>query len=222
MDEKIGIAIPHFGQMLYTEFWWTFSIMLGETLTQRPSNYVLLKPLYPSQAETEKRCITEIRNNLVEQALDEVCTKIIMLDTDQVYPADTIIKLLQHDKPIVAGQVHRRYPPFDPIMLRGELYKYVNVPYDEMYSGDLVEVDATGAACIAIETKIFLDVPYPWFEDIPKTEDHGPVGEDIYFCSKARNAGYQIFMDTSIEIGHLGLREFGKFDYVLYRKVTGK
>lgn len=220
MKEKIAIAIPHFGQMLYTEFWWSFTMMLGRTLTERPSDYVLLRPSYPSQAETEKRCIEEIRNNLVEQALDEVCTKFITLDTDQVYPSDTIIKLLSHDKPIVTGQVHKRYPPFDPIMLRGELHKYLSVPFDECYTGELVEVDATGAACMCIDMKVFLDVKYPWFESIEKTEKQKPVGEDINLCHKARQAGYKIFMDTSIQVGHLGLKEFGKFDYILYRKVS--
>ncbi len=221
MNEKIAIARPHFGQLMYTEFWWSFTMMLGRTLTERPGDYVLLKPLFPSQIETEKRCIEEIRNNLVEQALDEVCTKFITLDTDQVYPSDTIIKLLSHDKPIVAGQVHRRYPPFDPIMLRGELHKYLSIPFEEMYTGELVEIDATGVACMCINMEVFLDIKYPWFESLPSTEEHKkPVGEDINFCRKARQAGYPISVDTSIEIGHLGLREFGKADHVLYKKVT--
>lgn len=222
MREKIAIAIPHFGTQMYTSFWWTWSMMLGRTLSERPGNYVLLKPSFPSQAETEKRCISEIRNNLVEQALDEVCTKIIMLDSDQTYPSNTIIKLLSHDVPIVTGQVHRRYPPFDPIMLRGELHKYKSIPFEEMYSADLVEIDATGAACMCIETKVFLDIKCPWFEAIEKTDEQRPVGEDINFCWKARQSGYKIFMDTSIEIGHLGIRNFGKMDHLLYRKVTEK
>lgn len=221
MNEKVAIAIPHFGQLMYEAFWWSWSMMLGRTLTERPGDYVLLKPLFPSQIETEKRCIDEIRNNLVEQALDEVCTKFVTLDTDQVYPSDTIIKLLSHDKPIVAGQVHRRYPPFDPIMLRGELHKYLSIPFEEMYTGELVEIDATGVACMCINMEVFLDIKYPWFESLPSTEEHKKsVGEDINFCWKARQAGYPIFMDTSIEIGHLGLREFGKADHVLYKKVT--
>ena len=220
MKEKIAIAVPHFGTQIYTSFWWTWSMMIGRTLSERPANYVLLKPAFPSQAETEKRCVSEIRNNMVEQALDEVCTKIIMLDSDQTYPSDTIIKLLSHDKPIVAGQVHRRYPPFDPIMLRGKLYQYESIPYEDMYTDKLVEIDATGAACMCIDSKIFLDIKYPWFEEIPKTKDQEPAGEDINFCWKAKQAGCKIFMDTSIHVGHLGIREFGKFDHVLYKKVN--
>ena len=217
MDEKVAIAVPHFGQLMYTDFWWSWTLMLGKTLTERPSNYTLLRPLYPSQMEARKQHIREIRNNLVEQALDEVCTKFVTLDTDQVYPPDTIIKLLSHDKPIVFGQVHRRYPAFDPIMLRGELYEYTDVPYEEMYTGELVPIDATGHGCVAIDMTVFLDIKQPWYEDIPGEEDRGHVGEDIHFCWKARQAGYPIFMDTSIQIGHLGLREFGREDYMLYR-----
>lgn len=219
MNEKIAIAIPHFGQLMYEAFWWSWSMMLGRTLSERPGNYVFLKPLFPSQMATEKRCIEEIRNNLVEQALDEVCTRFITLDTDQVYPSDMIIKLLSHDKPIVTGNVCRRYPPFGPILLRGKLHKYLSVPFEECYTGELVEIDATGAACMCIDMKVFLDIKYPWFEAVPKTEETEPVGEDINFCAAARAAGYQIFCDTSIEIGHLALREITKFDHILYRKI---
>lgn len=222
MKEKIGIALPHFGQFCYEQFLWSWTKMLATTLAQRPGNYMFLKPGFPSQAETDNRSISEIRNNLVEQALDEVCTSIIMLDTDQTYPPDTIIKLLSHNLPIVTTQIHRRYPPFDPIMLRGEIHKYKSIPFEEMYTGELVEIDATGAGCICVDMKVFLNIEYPWFEDVPQTEEYMPVGEDINFCYKARHAGYRIFMDTSIQCGHLGLKEFGKFDYVLHRKVSGK
>jgi len=82
-----------------------------------------------------------IRNNLVVQAINDRCTHLIMMDTDQVYPVDTVTKLMSHDKNAVGTSVHRRYPPFDNIMYRGKLGKYHHVPDDECFSGELVEVD---------------------------------------------------------------------------------
>ena len=221
MNEKIAIALPHWAQQVWEPFFWSWTKMLATTLTQRPGNYTILKPALASQPENDKKNIAQIRNNLVEQAFDDVCTKIIMMDSDQTPPPDTIIKLLSHDLPIVTGMTCRRYPPFDPILLRGEVYKYSSIPDEEMFTGELVEIDATGGGCMCIDMKVFLDVKYPWFADIPADETHKLVGEDLAFWSKVRSEGYKIHCDTSIEIGHLALREINKYDYMIYRKIEG-
>jgi len=57
--------------------------------------------------------IDDLRNNIVERALYEGVTHLIMMDVDQVYPPETIKKLLAHNLPVVGCRVHRRYPPFD-------------------------------------------------------------------------------------------------------------
>ena len=56
---------------------------------------------------------------------------------------------------------------------------------------------------------VFDRVEYPWFKlDI---QDGKPVGEDIYFCSKARKADVRICVDTAIEVGHLTMIEVNRF-----------
>ncbi len=85
--------------------------------------------------------------------------------------------------------------------MRGHLGAYERVPDEEAYSGDLVPVDATGTGCVLFDTRVFLEIPRPWFE---LGEFNGaPLGEDISFCSKARAAGIPIHVDTSVEVDHL-------------------
>ena len=163
--------------------------------------------------------LADARNSLVHQALMGGCTHILMADTDQRYPVNTVTKLLSHDVDICGALVCRRYQPFDPIMMRGRIGKYVHVEDAEMDGGDLVEVDATGTGCLLIKAEVFDNLPEPWFKfDIHQGR---PVGEDIYFCSEARKAGHKIYVDTSIEVGHYGYREFTRIDYKLYKKMKG-
>lgn len=146
-----------------------------------------------------------LRNNIVETAIAGGATHLFMCDTDQVYPVNTITRLLSHKLPVVGARVHRRYPPFDSLMLKiNEIDErtrgYESV--DEWEEDKLVEVDATGGGCLMYNMEVFRKIPYPWFE-FQQREDGGVIGEDIGFCQKLKAAGYKIFVDPSVEVGHL-------------------
>lgn len=153
------------------------------------------------------RDIAHNRNDLIRQALNDGVSHLIMLDTDQVYPQDVLVKLAAwaaRGKDIVIGPVHRRYEPFELILVRGENPdKYISVSDEEKYSGEMIEVDAGGAGCIMFSMKAALEIGDPWFDLDVKTPTGGTMGEDIAFCWKLRQAGHQIWADTSIEIGHM-------------------
>ena len=51
--------------------------------------------------------IDQLRNRIVESALAAGVSHLIMMDTDQAYPKDTIPKLLAHKLPVVHGVVPR-------------------------------------------------------------------------------------------------------------------
>ena len=155
-----------------------------------------------------------LRNHIVEQALTEGCSHLIMMDLDQTYPVNTIPKLLSHKLQVVGCLVHRRYPPFDPLLYRGELNKYERI--EDFEDGNLIEVDATGTGCLMFDMRIFREMPGPWFK-FRLTEDGRPVGEDFGFCSELRKMGTKIFVDTSIKCGHLSTMEVTEGTYNFYR-----
>ena len=133
-------------------------------------------------------------------------THLIMMDVDQVYHPQTITRLLSHRLPVVGALVHRRYPPFDSLMLRKIKIDENTDGYesiDEWTDGALVEVDATGGGCLMFDMEVFRKLPRPWFRDDRTPEGTPPVGEDIGFCQDLKAAGYRIFVDTSIPAGHL-------------------
>jgi len=149
--------------------------------------------------------IDDLRNNLVDKALEIKATHLIMMDVDQVYHPQTITRLLSHRLPIVGALVHRRYPPFDSIMLKSvEIDEYRNgyVSIDEWKDGELVEVDATGGGCLMFNMEVFRKMPRPWFK-ASLNPDGSVIGEDVGFCQELKAAGYRIFVDTSVPAGHL-------------------
>jgi hypothetical protein len=61
-----------------------------------------------------------------------------------------------------------------------------------------------------IKREVFEGMSEPWF-DMPWQTTRGSMGEDVFFCKKARELGHKIYIDHDVshEIGHIGTFEFG-------------
>jgi len=203
---KLGIALPNVQDSYPSQFVDSFCQIT------KPA-HLYLKPSGGGP-------IDAVRNDLVQKALMCDCTHIWMTDTDQVYPQGTLMQLLSHDVDIVAAKVHKRYPPYDPILLRGTIDNFDVVP-DEEWSklgGQLIEVDATGFGSVLINMEVFEKIERPWFNfDLYNSKE--PIGEDIGFYTKARAAGYRVFVDCSIKIGHLVRMTITEESYFAYKDV---
>jgi hypothetical protein len=128
-------------------------------------------------------------------------------------------RLLSHDKDICYGVVHRRWPPYDPIAFKDDDKGRVHVSDEEIYSGDLIEINNTGMGCVLIKMEVFESIKRPWFHE-HITEDGKPIGEDCDFLMKAQKAGFKIFMDTSIQVGHVWKMIFNRSTYMIYKADT--
>jgi hypothetical protein len=204
---KLGIGWPCYDDRINTMFVKSF-------LGMEKPNYGLYTPQYHGSVD-------QIRNGLVVQALEDNKTHLLMMDTDQIYPADTLPKMLKHKKDIVGVRVHKRWPPFDVVMHKGPMgKKRRHIPDEICFSGKLVEVDATGTGCLLFNMNVFKKIKYPWFRTRRRVTGQ-IVGEDIAFCRRARKEGFKIFIDTSIEVGHLSEMIINTDFYKLYKKVKG-
>jgi hypothetical protein len=185
-NEVIGIGIPCNFPWVPLSFFNSFALM------EKPSFQFITADNGP---------IDTLRNDIVQKALDVGVTRLIMMDVDQVYPGDTVVKLLKHKLPFVGVSVNRRYPPFDPIMMKLTDAGYE--PISDYERGDLIEVDATGAGCVMYDMAIFKELPYPWFRFQKDPKTGATIGEDIGLCQDLKARGYRLFVDTAIEVGHL-------------------
>lgn len=205
----LGVGIPCTFPFIPSSFFYSYALM------EKP-NHVFI--------HADNGPIDTLRNDIVEKALAEKCTHLIVMDVDQIYPVNTIAKLLSHRLPIVGCRVHRRYPPFDSLMLRIEkvnenVNSYISV--EDWEEDSLVEVDATGGGCIMYDTSIFRKLPRPWFRFRKQGEGQN-VGEDIGFCQDLKAAGYKIYVDSSLECGHLTTMVINRKTNLLYRSMKDK
>jgi len=156
--------------------------------------------------------ISTARNKLVEQFLESGNKWLYMADTDTVFNRNTIERLLKRNEAIIGGLVHINDLPKYPSMFRREPDDENGTPayraITEYEQGEVVDVDATGAGCLLVHRQVFLDIQEKlpnkaaqWFQEIPMGEYL--AGEDVTFCIRAISLGYNICVDTSVNIGHL-------------------
>jgi len=127
---------------------------------------------------------------------------------DHCFSRTVVVDLLRRDVDIVVPLVCRRGPPYSLVIFddeRGEdehgRTMYHQVQYDELpEDGGLFEVHAAGSAGMMVKRHVFEEIGFPWFEN----SDGISTNEDVEFCRKAREAGFKIWCDTDVRLGHLG------------------
>ena len=154
--------------------------------------------------------VARARNLLVERFLATDHTWLWMVDTDMTWQPDALAGLLADDQPVVGGLCFgigegRPIPTiFDTITLAGEdvIVRVESYPRDR-----LVSCAATGAAFLLIHRQVLEDVrdrhfsaAFQWFQETER--DGYPVGEDVTFCLRAGECGYQVHVDTRVKVGH--------------------
>jgi Glycosyl transferase family 2 len=155
---------------------------------------------------------------------------ILFIDDDMVWRPDTVARLVatqqENDFDIVGALCFRRAFPFQPTMYMREqpdegLYNF----REKWAEGEIVEVDATGMAFCLIHKRVFemlIEGPIPPFEDRRRIGGpppnffhwYGSMGEDLRFCQEAKAKGARIFVDTSIEVGHISEVTIGRDDFL--------
>jgi GT2 family glycosyltransferase len=155
--------------------------------------------------------LPEQRTALAKMALREGADWTIWLDSDMRFPSNTFEQLIGHKQPIVAGGYPtRKMPAIEPTVFADRESK-IRV-YTEDDSTGLEPVYAVGFGCVCVHRDVYKAMPPPWFH-VPWDEENMryDCGEDIYFCRKAHEAGFDVLLDHDLskDVYHIGNAEFG-------------
>ena len=142
------------------------------------------------------------RNMIVEMALaSSVPVDYLMfVDSDMVFPPETLLRLLQSGRPIVGATYARRKEPFEAL---GRL----KATGRDISLGGLHEADALPAGMLLVKMGVFRQVKKPWFvETYDYDKEPWFASEDYGFCAKAKAAGIPMWCDLTLStaIGHIG------------------
>lgn len=191
---NVVVGIPSFG-MVSTYFLQALNSQQYPLVSSAVPKIVLNKP------------IAEARNEIVQFALDQGANYIYWLDDDVVAPPDAFLKLYMAQKDIVNGVYWSKSNPPMPLMFRNHL----EGPYLDWHVGDFIEVDAAGNGLTLVKTDVYRKISEtvggPWYSTDYTSFKNATVSspnntEDLYFYWKAKQAGYKVWVDTSVQAFH--------------------
>jgi hypothetical protein len=153
--------------------------------------------------------IASQRMELARQALEEKADYLLWLDSDMRFPKETIGHLILRDKPIVAANYATRRMPVKPVAMMDGGGKIDRV-YTGPESQGLEPVDYVGMGVMMVKREVFEKIEAPWFAIPYSTIGNHYIGEDVFFCRKAKEAGYEVLLDHDLSqhVKHIGTFEY--------------
>jgi len=166
--------------------------------------------------------VSRARNLLAQDMLDSDCTDLMFIDADINFEAADIFRLMawtsDPKRGIVAGVPRTRSTAKQYIATLdqddGEL---------TMDGMGLVRAQRVATAFMMVRRDVFetLNAAHPewrYYDERTKRTvpcifdflltDEGYVGEDYLFCDRAREQGFEVWIDPTIKLGHMGVQEY--------------
>jgi hypothetical protein len=162
--------------------------------------------------------IPQQRAALVNAALKADATHCLWIDSDMRFPPDALGRLLSHDEPIVGCNYSTRRPPILPTAE----HKEMGLVFTEADSEGLLSVARCGMGLMLVDTNVYRTIGEPYFALGFNRTENSYVGEDVFFCKKAREKGYKILIDQDLskEVRHIGEIEFRYEHAIATREMT--
>lgn len=149
--------------------------------------------------------IDQIRNLIANWA--QRYDYLFSVDSDIVLPSnDTLAKLIHADKDIVSGLYIQRKLGEQTLEIYAENAQggLQNVPYSMLEKPGLARVGACGFGCVLIKGDVFRKMSYPHFVYQSAIDHKNTISEDVYFCKKAIELGFEVWTDTTVKCDHIG------------------
>jgi len=200
---RIAICIPARGQM---EVATAFDLVAMCAYTIKTTKHDI--DLFTSAGTL----IFDQRNSLVKTALEIKADYLLFVDADMRFPKDTLKILMAHDKDIIGVNATTRSEPVKPTAKNFIVNQDQSVDWLPIYSNamsGISKADGIGCGVMLVKTKVFkaMEEPYFYFEQLGNNKI---LGEDIYFCIKAKDAGFDTWVDHDLS---KGIRHIGQYVY---------
>ena len=154
--------------------------------------------------------VYDSRNLLSLYAIENGFDNVLWLDSDMLFPPNTLTKLEAYNMDMVTGLYVKRHEPVEPVLyekieepergsdgkLIANISAYTSYPRDSFFP-----VAGCGFGCVLTSTKLLKHV---WDEYGPAFTPYPWSSEDISFCHRVNQLGYQIYCDSSVSCGHIG------------------
>ena len=169
--------------------------------------------------------ISTARNKIAADFLGRAAPWLLMCDTDMVFAADALDRLIAAADPVERPLVGALC--FSPAAgeVRPTMYEITQKETGALGFAHLqawpedtcVQVSATGTGFLLMHRGALekvaahsKDIAAPWFRETPVGSPLSLMGEDMTFCLRAAAAGIPVHVHTGVQVGHMKPEMLGK------------
>ena len=170
--------------------------------------------------------IYDARNTLAKQAVNEGYDRVLWLDSDMDFEPDLLQKLsedMDEGRELVSGLYFKRKASVKPVIYKNLGY-YKNedesgvtpvaVSYEDYPRDSVFPIAACGFGGVLVTTDLIKRVGDKF--GLPFSPIMG-FGEDLSFCSRVTELGVEMFCDSRVKMGHVGLGTITEEVYLQYK-----
>lgn len=177
-------------------------VCLGSVKTRTVRDLCALLKTFPYEYELifkEGGALHSNREQMAQMAIDTGCTHLLFIDSDMAFERDAVNHLLARDKDIIGAHYNHRRFPLQTTVLEFEENRNKRETLPALH-----KVEGMGTGFLLIKTEVFKKMPHPWFFWEIDEKGMTTMGEDFWFCKKAREAGFDVWVDLLVPIKHIG------------------
>lgn len=170
--------------------------------------------------------IYDARNQLAKQAVNEGYDRVLWLDSDMDFQPDLLKQLsadMDEGREFVTGLYFKRKAPVKPVIYKSlGFYKDegvegvtpVAVPYEDYPQDSIFTIAACGFGGCLVSVDLINRVGQKF--GLPFSPVMG-FGEDLSFCTRVTELGVEMFCDSRVKMGHVGLGTITEETYLSMR-----
>lgn len=171
---------------------------------------------------TASSLIYDARNGIAKQAVTENFDRVLWLDSDMDFDNDLMERLsadLDEGREFVSGLYFTRKAPIKPNIFSECGYYHdpenkevtpVAVNYWDYPKDEIFPVAACGFGGCMMTTDLIKRIGEQF--GMPFSPILG-FGEDLSFCTRAKQVGAELYCDSRIKMGHVGYGSIGEMNY---------
>ena len=153
--------------------------------------------------------VYDSRNNLAKKAIQAEADYVMWFDSDMTFQPDTLQRMVrkceEEKLDFLSGVYFRRVPPYRTVLfdrleiIEGKGCRWTS--FESVPDGTF-EIAGCGFGCVLVRTEVIMSVAAKFggrmFDPLEG------LGEDLSFCWRARQCGYKLYCDSTVECGHVG------------------
>ena len=155
------------------------------------------------------------RNACIERVGLDAVDYCMFIDSDMAFPQSGLKTLLSRNKKVISGVNFKKHGNYEPTIYQRDAQNNVDI-VREVEVDKLFTVEGTGGAFLLVHTDVLKKI----------SKRHGSkrfewtpgLSEDLTFCQRVREAGEEVWVDSSVFTDHYTMTPRGMEDYLRVKK----